>query len=329
VVDFVSRYQSVFGQIQASFFEMTVAMAYDHFAQEEVDFVVLETGMGGRLDSTNRCYPILTIITNIGYDHTFFLGDTLEKIAGEKAGIIKPGIPVVVGKHQPQTDAVFTQKAIEMGSALFFAEDHVDIRTMQTSDNRFQPCDVWINNQLFLEAVGLPLLGHYQIENLCTAVQSVEILKQQSQINADDSEIREGIENVVINTGLLGRWQILNNNPLTIADTAHNEDGIKLVVNQLRQLRFEKLHVVFGMVNDKAAFSILQLLPKDATYYFCKPDIPRGRDAEQLREEAFKAGLNGKIYNSVRQAYNAAVNFAGGNDVVYVGGSTFVVAEIV
>jgi len=177
--------------------------------------------------------------------------------------------------------------------------------------------------------MNLPLLGHYQMENLCTVVQTIEILRVHGCIQLENKQVGEGIENVIGNTGLMGRWQILQKYPFTIADTAHNVDGIKAVVNQLVQLRYDKLHMVFGMVSDKDAFSILNLLPKNATYYFCKPDIPRGRDVEQLSEEAFKAGLNGKTYHSVRQAYNAAVNNAGGNDVIYVGGSTFVVAEIV
>jgi len=294
-----------------------------------VDFVVLETGMGGRLDSTNRCNPVLTVITNIGYDHVTFLGDTLEKIAGEKAGIIKPGIPVIVGKHQRETDAVFIQKANENLSEIYFAEDQVDIKRVQTGDQSLQPCDIWVKNNLFLESVNFPLLGHYQTENLCTAIQSIAVLKTKKHIEINMDDVREGVESVISNTHLMGRWQILQKFPLTIADTGHNVDGIKSVVNQLGQLRFEHLHMVFGMVNDKDAFSILNLLPKNATYYFCKPDIPRGRDAEQLREEAFKAGLNGKSYTSVRQAYNAALNNAGGNDVIFVGGSTFVVAEMV
>jgi dihydrofolate synthase/folylpolyglutamate synthase len=329
VVNFIDQFQPIFGHIQSSFFEMTVAMAYHHFAHEKVDFVVLETGMGGRLDSTNRCNPVLTVITNIGFDHTQFLGDTLEKIAFEKAGIIKLGIPVVVGKRQPQTDDVFKQKAMQSGSELYFAEDRVDLRKMQTADAFKQTCDIWIENQLFLDSVDLPLLGNYQIENMVTVSQSLAVLRKQEILAADLKQIRAGIENVIVNTGLQGRWQILHKNPLTIADTAHNSDGIKMVVGQLATLRYEKLHMVFGMVNDKDAFAILQLLPKHATYYFCKPDIPRGHDENQLQEEAFKAGLNGKSYHSVRQAYNAAMNNAGGNDVVYVGGSTFVVAEVV
>lgn len=329
VVDFVERNQSLFGTIKSSFFEMTVGMAYDYFANEKVDFAVLETGMGGRLDSTNRCEPLVSVITNIGLDHTTFLGDTLEKIAGEKAGIIKPGIPVVVGKHQRETDSVFIRKAEECQSEIYFAEDQVDVRRLQVSDQMIQPCDVWLLNLPYLEALSLPLLGNYQTENLCTAVQTIEVLRKKGLVKVDNKEVAEGIECVIQNTSLMGRWQILRKYPVTIADTAHNVDGIKAVVNQLVQLRYDHLHMVFGMVNDKDAFSILNLLPKNATYYFCTPHIPRGRDAEQLREEAFKAGLNGKSYTSVRQAYNAALNNAGGNDVVYVGGSTFVVAEVV
>ena len=329
VVTFVEKYRPVFDTIQSSFFEMTFGLALDYFVHEKVDLVVLETGMGGRLDSTNRCEPLISVITNIGFDHTAFLGDTLEKIAGEKAGIVKPGIPVVIGKRQFETTKVFVSKAEECSSEIYFAEDQVDVRRLQTRDSSVQPCDIWYKNLPYLEAMNLPLLGHYQMENLCTVVQAIEILRAHGCIQLENKQVGEGIENVIGNTGLMGRWQILQKYPFTIADTAHNVDGIKAVVNQLVQLRYDKLHMVFGMVSDKDAFSILNLLPKNATYYFCKPDIPRGRDVEQLSEEAFKAGLNGKTYHSVRQAYNAAVNNAGGNDVIYVGGSTFVVAEIV
>lgn len=329
VISFVEKHHSIFDAIQSSFFEMTVGLAYDFFANEKVDFVVLETGMGGRLDSTNRCEPLISVITNIGLDHTFFLGDTLEKIASEKAGIIKNGVPVVIGKRQSVTDSVFICKAEECHSEIYFAEDQVDVRRMQVTDQMIQPCDVWLHNLLYLEALNLPLLGHYQTENLCTVIQSIEVLRKKGLVKVDNKEVAEGIECVIQNTSLMGRWQILRKYPLTIADTAHNADGIKSVVNQMLQLHYDHLHMVFGMVNDKDAFSILNLLPKNATYYFCKPDIPRGRDEEQLREEAFKAGLSGKSYSSVRQAYNAAINKAGSNDVVYVGGSTFVVAEVV
>ncbi len=329
VIGFVEKHQQVFQSISASFFEMTVGLAYDYFAAENVDFVVLETGMGGRLDSTNRCHPILTVITNIGLDHVAFLGDTLEKIAHEKAGIIKPGIPVVIGKRQIETTEVFTSIANERHAPLLFAEDEVDVRKIQTNDDSTQVCDIWVKNLPYLMAIRLPLLGHYQLENLTTVIQAMEVLRSNKNPEITTGQIAEGIASVLQNTGLMGRWQVLQQNPLTIADTAHNVDGIKAVIAQLMQLRYEKLHMVFGMVNDKDAFSILNLLPKNATYYFCKPDIPRGRDAENLQDEAFKAGLNGKSYTSVRQAYNSALNNAGGNDVIFVGGSTFVVAEMV
>jgi len=329
VIRFVFDHKSSFESINPSFFEMTVGLAFDYFAKEKVDFAVLETGMGGRLDSTNVSKPVVSCITNIGYDHMQFLGETIEQIAFEKAGIIKEGIPVVIGKTQPGATEVFEKVASKKNTQLFFADKHIDLREVQTRENRFLTYDVWKNNQLFIEELNSPLLGMYQAGNITTTLEIIDVLKSILHLKIDEQTINEGIENVVKRTGLQGRWQIINTNPLTICDTAHNPEGIQEVVDQILQTNFDHLHFVFGMVNDKNPESILYLLPKNATYYFCKPDIPRGMEAEILKEHAFKAGLRGEHYNSVKQALNSADNNAKVNDLVFIGGSTFVVAEVI
>lgn len=329
VVDFVNTNKGVFTGISSSFFEMTVGLAFSYFAEEEVDFAIIETGLGGRLDSTNLCEPIITVITNIGIDHTVFLGDSLKKIASEKAGIIKPHIPIIIGKHQLETDQVFITKAKESGATLFFAEDDMELRYVQSEDKKVQSFDMWYNNTNIFTDLKSPLLGKYQQENIRTALRTIVYLKENKIISLSCGEIIAGVENVIVNTGFYGRWQLLGTNPTTICDTAHNIDGIKAVINQISELSFSHLHFVLGMVSDKDVFSILTLLPKNATYYFCKPDIPRGLDEVELTEQGFKAGLNGKSYNSVTQALHSAKNNASTNDLVFIGGSNFVVAEVV
>lgn len=329
VVQFIDKYQSTFEKIQSSFFEMTVGMAFDYFANEEVDYAIIETGLGGRLDSTNLCEPILSIITNISKDHSAFLGNTVQEIAGEKAGIIKPSIPVVIGKHQQQTDDVFIDKAKQESSPILFADDILDLRQFQSDDNHSQSFDVWLKNELIISGLKSPLQGNYQEENLSTALASLIFLKNELGIKLEFDEVASGMENVVRNTGFFGRWQILGSNPTTICDTGHNVDGVKAIVSQLREMNYNQLHFVLGMVSDKDIFEILNILPKNATYYFCKPDIPRGLNEEELAKEGFKAGLNGLSYNSVTQALRSAKNNAGINDLIFIGGSTFVVAEVI
>ncbi len=329
VTEFVGNYHNDFEKIKPSFFEMTVGMAYQYFAEEKVDFAVLETGMGGRLDSTNISNPVLSIITHIDYDHTQFLGDTLEKIAAEKAGIIKKGIPVVIGRRQKETTPVFEKAAKDKNTCLIFAEDHFELRKVETGHPLEKHYDIWTGNKLYLENVNSPLLGNYQMENITTALQSIVELEQSGAISIERETLRKGLENTVANTHLLGRWQIINKNPLTIADTGHNRDGLLAIREQLQETDYDRLHFVLGMVADKDHDEVLSLLPQNATYYFCKADIPRGLDAEILKEKAFKAGLNGSSYPSVMHAYNSAVNNAGPHDLVFVGGSTFVVAEVI
>lgn len=304
IVGFVARHKPFFENHSLSFFEMTVGLAFDYFASEIIDIAIIETGLGGRLDSTNIITPLLSVITNIGLDHMQFLGDTIELIAKEKAGIIKPDVPVVIGEYTPETKPVFEAKARETHSAIHFASD------------------------LVAEEYPSDLLGDYQIHNKKTAVQSIRVLQNAQLFSIGEDDIRSGLLHVVHNTGLQGRWQQLRENPLVIADTAHNSHGLRVVMQQVSKLAFEKMHVVLGVVNDKDLDSVLPLFPKTAEYYFCRPDIPRGLDAEQLGEAAMDFGLSGKVYRSVTAAYQAALANASGNDFIYIGGSTFVVAEI-
>ncbi|HQO50088.1 MAG TPA: Mur ligase family protein, partial [Bacteroidales bacterium] len=327
VVEFVEKHRAFFEKKDLSFFEMTVGLAFDYFAKQKVDVAIIETGMGGRLDSTNLIQPILSVITNIGLDHVQYLGSDLQSIAKEKAGIIKNGVPVVIGQTQAETKPVFEAKAAEAGAPIVFADRVFDANRVDTSDKQMQVFDIWKNSELFIEQQEIPLLGHYQQKNLITAICAVDMLLRTFQIDLKD--IRGGIETVVRSTGLSGRWQVISRNPLAIADTGHNVDGIKEVVFQLRLMQFNQLHFVLGMVNDKSIEAVLNLLPRHATYYFCKADIPRGLDANVLAEQAFELGLRGRVYESVRSAYFSALNAARPDDLVFVGGSTFVVAEVV
>ena len=327
VVSFIAEHKEQFEKTELSFFEMTVGMAFDYFAKEKVDIAIVEVGMGGRLDSTNLITPELSVITNIGLDHVKFLGDTMEKIAGEKAGIIKHNIPVVIGETQPETHQVFEDKAAECLSPIYFADQIFDCNKIHIESNTVQKFDIWKNSELYLEAIDIPLMGNYQKKNLTTVICALDLLREKFGLTDDD--IREGIAKVIRNTHLMGRWQILNDDPLTIADTGHNVAGITEVVQQLAELRYDRLHFVLGMVNDKDIDHVLQLLPRNAEYYFCKADIPRGLDANILAEKAFELGLRGMVYESVRHAYQSAVNAAHFGDVVFVGGSNFIVAEVV
>jgi len=301
VIDFVNKFKNEFEKIKPSFFEWTVALAFYHFNNQKVDIAIIETGMGGRLDSTNVINPIISVITNIGYDHTEFLGDTLEKIAGEKAGIIKLNTPIVVGRKQNETTKVFVQKAKELKASLFFAQD-MESPLLKTD-----------------------LQGGYQKENLQTAFAALKII--QPEFNIDLDKALAGFIKVYANTNFSGRWQTINNNPKTICDVGHNEEGIKWVLENLKSEKFENLHFVLGMVSDKEHDKILNLLPKSARYYFCKPNVPRGLDAEILISKAKNFNLQGNVYKSVKSALKAAQSNAMQNDLVLVGGSTFVVAE--
>lgn len=304
VTDFVSQHKSFFENHQLSFFEMTVGLAFDYFVQEKIDIAIIEVGMGGRLDSTNIITPLISVITNIGFDHTQFLGNTLESIAFEKAGIIKPNIPVVIGEYTNETKPVFIKKALETNSEIFFASDLID------------------------EIYPTALLGDYQIQNRKTVMQTLRVLQQQNEFVISEENIKSGFLNVIQNTALLGRWQQLGENPKIICDTAHNKHGLSIVLKQIEKQKFDKLHIVLGVVNDKDLSEILPLFPKKAKYYFCSPKNLRGLHPEILKQKATEFGLKGKVYNSVSEAYQEAKEIADTNDFIYVGGSTFVVAEI-
>jgi dihydrofolate synthase/folylpolyglutamate synthase len=321
VVDFVEKYGKPAEETGASFFELTFGMAMKYFSDRKVDIAVVEVGMGGRLDSTNVVKPLVSVITNISFDHTAFLGNTLEKIAGEKAGIIKEGVPVVVGRRQPATEKVFAEVATKNNAPLFYAADLTDIKTGGGISYSFG--DEY-------HSLDMPLKGDYQKENLRTALSALLLLSAADGYEkiTDKILIYNGIKNIHKNTGFAGRWQIKGQNPLIIFDTGHNADGLRITMKQLLALQFEKLHMVIGMVNDKNTEEVFSLMPANAVYYFCKADIPRGLPAGELQERAAAAGLQGSSYPSVQKAFEAAKAAAAKDDVIFVGGSTFVVAEV-
>jgi len=335
VVDFVAEHQQDFEKIQPSFFEMTVGLAFDVFAKERVDIAIIEVGLGGRLDSTNVITPLVSVITNIGWDHMNILGSTLQLIAGEKAGIIKPEVPVIVSEFQIEVAAVFMQKAAQEEADITFAsdewEEEVKGENLKEKDFGEALLNVKIrkldgtHKELDLE---LDLTGSYQLKNVKAVLSAVLELRKQG-FNITDEHIKTGLKQVKTLTGLHGRWEVLSHNPLTICDTGHNPDGIHEVLKNISAAPYRQLHFVIGMVNDKDITKILSLLPKDAIYYFCKPDIPRGLEAEILKEKSESFSLSGKAYNSVNEALSLAQSAAGQEDLVFVGGSTFVVAEVV
>lgn len=327
IVDFVNEHKPDFDQIKPSFFEMTFALAMSWFSANKVDIAIVETGMGGRLDSTNIITPMLSVITNISSDHTQFLGKTIEAIAREKAGIIKPGIPIVIGETNPLTAPVFKQKATENKSPIVFADELVKVIAETTPQDEAR-MNVTALVRGFTLKFSSPLAGHYQLKNIATVVAAMETLTS-TYLEFKNLAIRDGINHTLKNTGLKGRWQILNNKPLTICDIAHNPDGITQIVNQLARMNYNKLHFVLGVVNDKDIDEILKLLPGDATYYFCKADIPRGLHAKELKTLANEAALQGETYNSVKLALEAAKQNAHQSDLIFIGGSAFVVAEVV
>jgi dihydrofolate synthase/folylpolyglutamate synthase len=325
VVNFVNRIQPYIEKIQPSFFEITVAMAFDYFATEQVDVAVIEVGLGGRLDSTNVITPELSIITNIGWDHTDILGDTLEKIASEKAGIIKHNIPVVVSERQPVVEHVFMAKASAEEAALNFASDHYTI-TAHAENGRATLTAEKDGNILF-DRIALPLLGQYQKKNLSGVLQAVTVLQQQGW-KITNKALLDGLEKVTSQTGLKGRWQILQEKPLVVCDTGHNLDGIAQVVEQIRHTPHRKLRMVIGMVKDKDISGVLKLLPTEANYYFCQAEIPRALDADALAAQAHALGLKGAVVRNVNEAIAKAKANAQAEDMIFIGGSTFVVAEI-
>ncbi|MFB9055092.1 bifunctional folylpolyglutamate synthase/dihydrofolate synthase [Formosa undariae] len=304
VTDFIASNEGFLAQQKLSFFEMTVGMAFDYFNKEEVDIAVIEVGLGGRLDSTNIITPEVSVVTNIGLDHTQFLGTTLAEIASEKGGIIKSKVPVVIGETQIETESIFKTIAEKLDSKIVFADQTI---------SKIYPSD---------------LIGTYQIKNIKTVLQAIEELRLLGY-SISETQVKKGLLNVMKNTGLQGRWQVLQEHPKVVCDTGHNKEGLLEVMKQLELEPFAALHMVFGVVNDKDVTSILPLLPKTARYYFCKPDVPRGMPAENLQASFIASGFEGDVYNSVNEAYKSALLHAKPDDFIYVGGSTFVVAEII
>ena len=303
VIEFVAKNTDKIESQKASFFEVSVAMAFDYFAKEKVDIAVIETGLGGRLDSTNIITPVLSVITNIGLDHVNILGNTIAEIAGEKAGIIKPRIPVVIGEATLESRNIFEKKATETNSELIFAEEK------------------------FFKEYDSDLKGIYQIKNRKTVLAAVEILQKQG-FRIDENSIEKGLKKVVKNTGLRGRWDVLQENPLVVADTAHNAHGLSEVIRQINQTPYKNLHLVLGFVNDKDVQSILDFFPKEAQFYFSAPDVPRKMPLDDLKKlvpNEFKA----TYHTTIKLALETAKNKATSDDLIYVGGSTFVVAEVI
>ncbi|MGY0391882.1 bifunctional folylpolyglutamate synthase/dihydrofolate synthase [Bizionia sp. KMM 8389] len=304
VISFIDRHKIYLEKTNLSFFEMTTGMAFQYFSEAKVDVAIIEVGLGGRLDSSNIILPELSIITNIGLDHTQFLGTTLKQIAFEKAGIIKKRIPVIIGRTQAETKPVFIEQASNLDAPIFFADENETKR--YHSD----------------------LEGAYQKENIATVIQALDVLNN-DLFKITEEQIINGLKKVRFNTGFQGRWQVLQSKPFIVCDTAHNEDGLKLVMQQLLELEYETLHIVFGVVNDKDVESILPLLPKNATYYFCKPNVPRGLDEKKLKNIFLEHNFNGFSYSSVNEAFKASKKASKDTDIIYIGGSTFVVAEII
>jgi dihydrofolate synthase/folylpolyglutamate synthase len=322
VIEFVNQYADDFIPIKPSFFEITFAMAIDYFRSEKVDVVIMETGMGGRLDSTNVVKSIMSIITNIGLDHTAFLGNTLPAIASEKAGIIKHQIPVIIGERQAECEAVFINKAKALDAELFFAEDRVVAKFEGDNNSKMA---IQVDGKLWAK-IDFPLHGNYQKYNLQTAMAALLLLSKSWDL--PKQTIIEGLEQVLVNTSFAGRWQIIQQRPRIIADTGHNVEGLKLSMAQIASMQFNQLHFVVGMVNDKDIDKVLTLLPKDGRYYFCKANIPRALEVDILFAGAQKNGLNGQAYSSVAEAYLQAKANMQDDDLLFVGGSTFVVAEV-
>ncbi len=325
VVDFVEQYKADFDEIKPSFFEWTVALCFHYFALEKVDVAIIETGLGGRLDSTNVITPELSVITNIGWDHMDLLGDNLQKIAAEKAGIIKGGVPVVIGEYQPETWPVFEYAADVKESPIVLASETVELKNIN-QNNDFLAADIWYNDKPFLRQLKCDLTGDYQINNIKTAITAIVELKEIG-FEIPYEAIMLGMGKVVENTGLMGRWQVLQQQPLLVVDTGHNVNGIEYVLAQIKNQTFDKLHFVIGMVSDKDISKVLSMLPQEATYYFTNANIPRAMPAAQLATEAAVYNLNGKVYASVNEAKQAALKQASITDMIFIGGSTFIVAE--
>jgi len=328
VIDFVEKHKAIFEKVKPSFFEMTVALAFDYFSRQKVDIAVIEVGLGGRLDSTNIITPELSIITNISFDHTDLLGDTLEKIATEKAGIIKPNVPVVISQTQPEIEHIFLEKAQSSQSPILFADEVYNVFHCDNQKTKYQTFCLRRNDGIAIKDIKLDLNGIYQKYNLSGVLLAVDILKDKGY-NISDKQLRDGLATTSSSTGLLGRWQRLQDKPLIICDTGHNVDGISNVLDQLNVIERDNLHMVIGMVGDKNIEGVLSLLPKNAIYYFTKAAIPRALNELVLADKAANHNLKGNTFATVKEALDAAKKNANPNDLIFIGGSTFVVAEVV
>jgi dihydrofolate synthase/folylpolyglutamate synthase len=325
VIEFVNQHLGLINQIDPSFFELSVAMAFDIFAKEKVDIAVIEVGLGGRLDSTNIIHPLLSIITNIGFDHVDILGNTLPEIAAEKAGIIKENTPAIIGESIAETRMVFEAKAQAVHSKIYFAQNEWKI----IGRNKDELFEIEATNQQNSKKLNLwlDLTGSYQLKNLPAILVAVDELSKQG-FEISDEHLTSALKQVKTLTGLQGRWQTLQENPKVICDTGHNEDGIREVLQNISATPHHKLHMVWGMVKDKDISKVLSLLPTSAQYYFCQPAIPRAKAVNELQAEANLFGLKGNAYQTVKEAYEAALNKAAPGDLIFIGGSTFVVAEV-
>ena len=329
ICDFVTKYKNNFDELLPSFFEMSTAMAFAYFRDVKTEIAIIETGLGGRLDSTNVVTPLISVITNIGFDHTNLLGNTFEKIAGEKAGIIKKNIPVVIGESAEATNFVFINKANDEQSTIIFADQHYKV----IAEN-YNPVEekmhvtIYRDEKLYIENLLLDLTGLYQLKNCCTVLQTLELLND-SKFLTSEHIVREALGNVKKMTHLEGRWQLIGKNPTIICDTGHNEAGLRTTIPLLNEIPHQQLHIVLGVVDDKELSGTLSFFPEKAIYYFCKADIPRGLDATILAAKAGDFNLKGGIYATVRSALAAAQLAAGVDDLIFVGGSTFTVAEVV
>jgi len=324
VTDFINDNVRIISKLKPSFFEMSVALAFEYFRYCNVNIAVVETGMGGRLDSTNIINPILTVITNIGFDHTQFLGNSLEKIAHEKAGIIKNKIPSVIGETQKETSDIFIEKAYEMVAPIYFADNYYNVTLTEAASDCGNYCVKTKSESYDLE---FGLIGIYQQKNLSTILKSVEILNRSDLIITNEN-LRNGLKKIRENTGLRGRWEIIGHQPLIICDTGHNKDGLKYVINQLLQQKFKRLHIIIGFVNDKNISELLTLLPKNAGYYFAQASIPRAMPSVSLKNIALEYHLHGNCFDDVITAFNAAKSVANKDDVIFIGGSSFVVGDL-
>jgi len=326
VIDFVENHQYIINTLEPSFFEMTVAMAFEHFKNEKVDIAIIEVGMGGRLDSTNIITPEFSVITNIGLDHTAFLGTTLPQVAAEKAGVIKENIPVIIGETNEETAPVFNKIANSKNAPITFADKQLLSPYSTFSMDEKQIFQISSKNKVKYPNLKLDLQGNYQRKNILSALCSIELLQQKGYSISND-DIYKGLENVVANTGLQGRWQTIGYNPRIVCDTGHNEDGIKLIVEQIENTAHKTLHFIIGMVDDKDHEKVLSLLPKGAIYYFTKAAIPRSMNPEKLQTLAKKHQLIGDCYETPHNALEKAKKIAHTNDLIFIGGSTFIVAD--